>query len=800
MVLKSLKYTFFLGLLMACIFSVATLLVERLTSRWYIKDVELRSRFILATMSEALVSFVQPNQPINTHVLSRMMDKIAEDERITAIGFCPTDNIAFSATVLFPGDLRCDLIKRFKVDKLHSLEASSGTVRFTYLEMRVPAPSPGLLSSDEVVTESLRAGAPIDPETKDLALTQDPLAGHLVIIHNSQILERRLADARFYIFIMAILSGMTIAVGFAIAMHSSRRKLLNSVRQALNSVKDSPRIFERPGPSTTKTRNPDEFLPILNDVKNLLKEHELLNSNRMAAIDDWTPDRLKTILNRDLAENDIIVVANREPCIHVHVEDRIEVQFPASGLVTGVEPILRACGGTWIAHGSGSADREVVDAQDCVAIPPENPKYRLHRIWLSQEEEMRYYYGFSNEGMWPLCHITHTRPQFRLKDWEHYIKINERFADAVQRDASSSDPIVLIQDYHFALLPKLITERLSQSTTVTFWHIPWPNSEVFGICPWRRQILEGLLGSSIVGFHTRFHANNFIDTVDRYLECRVERETSLIWYNGKPTLVAVYPISIEWPPAALEGVPDRESCSHYVRELNNIAPDMKLGVGIDRMDYTKGIVERLLAVERLLESNPQWVGKFVFVQIASPSRSALPSYQQFAETVNVTANRINEKFSSPNYRPIVLRVAHHEPHEVFHYLRAADLCFVSSLHDGMNLVAKEFVAAHDDNLGVLVLSMFTGAAHELATALIVNPYDIEQCADALNRALKMSEKEQNERMTIMRNYLKEFNVFRWAGRMLIDASMVKKKNSIAMRLNIWRSEIAESKIQSDKRE
>ena len=382
-----------------------------------------------------------------------------------------------------------------------------------------------------------------------------------------------------------------------------------------------------------------------------------------------------------------------------------------------------------------------------------------------------------------MCHITHTRPQFRLKDWEHYIKINERFANAVQRDASGSDPVVLIQDYHFALLPKLVRDRLSQSTTVTFCHIPWPNAEVFGICPWRRQILEGLLGSSIVGFHTRFHANNFIDTVDRYLECRVEKETSLIWYNGQPTLVAVYPISIEWPPTALTGVPDREECNRYVRELNMISPDVKLGIGVDRMDYTKGIVERFLAVERLLESNPLWRGKFVFMQIASPSRSALPSYQQLAEEVKETARRINEKFAYPGYQPIVMRVAHHEQREVFHYLRAADLCFVNSLHDGMNLVAKEFVAAHEDCLGVLILSMFTGAAHELATSLIVNPYDIEQCADALNKALTMSEKEQSERMSVMRNYLREFNVFRWAGRMLIDATMVKKKNTIAMRLN-----------------
>lgn len=786
MLTRGFKYTFSLCLLMLCIFLIATFFVQHLTGRWYVKDAELRSRFVLATMREALVSIVQPGQQINRLVLTRMMDKIAEDERITAIGFCPISNSAPSTTVLFPGGLKCDSIPRFKPDRLQSIEIGGHTVRFTYLEMRIPAPSEATTISDNYDAESLDTETISQPTTMIDASLQEPLAGHLIIIHSSQILRARMTDARYYIFVLAVVSGVIISAGFAIAIHSSRREWLLALRHAINSVnnsRDGSSVAQLANDTAVRTNSRQEFLPILNDVKNLLRDFETSNLNRVAGIDDWTPDRLKNILNRDLAEDDIIVVANREPCIHVRVDDRIEVQFPASGLVTGVEPILRACGGTWIAHGSGSADREFVDAKDFVAIPPENPKYRLHRIWLTPEEELGYYYGFSNEGLWPLCHITHTRPQFRLKDWEHYIKINERFANAVQRDASGSDPVVLIQDYHFALLPRLVRNRLSQSTTVTFWHIPWPNSEVFGICPWRRQILEGLLGSSIVGFHTRFHANNFIDTVDRYLECRVERETSLIWYNGQPTLVAVYPISIEWPPSTLDGVPDRNDCSQYVRKINNISPDVKLGIGVDRMDYTKGIVERLLSVERLLESHPQWHGKFVFIQIASPSRSALPSYQQLAEEVVATTTRINEKFASPGYMPIVMRVAHHEQREVFHYLRAADLCFVNSLHDGMNLVAKEFVAAHDDCLGVLILSMFTGAAHELATSLVVNPYDIEQCADALNKALTMSEQEQGERMSVMRNYLREFNVFRWAGRMLVDATMVKKKNTIAMRLN-----------------
>jgi trehalose 6-phosphate synthase len=439
---------------------------------------------------------------------------------------------------------------------------------------------------------------------------------------------------------------------------------------------------------------------------------------------------------------------------------------------------MRACSGTWIAHGSGSGDRETVNEKDHVSVPPDKPAYQIRRIWLSAQEEEGYYYGFSNEGLWPLCHIAHTRPIFRGSDWSVYSDVNRRFADAVAEEAKASDPIVLVQDYHFALLPRLLRERLPDSTIITFWHIPWPNAEAFGICPWRDNILDGLLGSSIIGFHTQFHCNNFLETVDRYLEARTDRETFTISYGGEPTAVHRYPISIEWPLASPTMKKSVQACRVDIRRLNGFPPSTLLGVGVDRLDYTKGILERFAAIERLLELEPHWIGEFVFVQIAAPSRSTIDEYRHLDTRVRELAQKINARFGREGYAPICLKLEHHPADAVYEYYRAADLCYVGSLHDGMNLVAKEFVAARDDERGVLLLSQFTGAARELVEALIVNPYDVDQCAAALQLALTMPPAEQRARMQNMRALVQEFNVYRWAGRMLLDAAQMRKRRRL----------------------
>ncbi|HEV2671415.1 MAG TPA: trehalose-6-phosphate synthase [Gemmatimonadales bacterium] len=473
-------------------------------------------------------------------------------------------------------------------------------------------------------------------------------------------------------------------------------------------------------------------------------------------------------------------MSNREPYIHMRRGAEIQVWRPASGLVTAMEPIMRACSGTWIAHGGGTADRDTVDSHDTVALPPppERPAYKLRRVWLTEEEEAGYYYGFANEGIWPLCHIAHVRPVFRRSDWDQYVKVNVKFAHAVEEVAQSKDPIVLVQDYHFALLPRLIKDALPAATIISFWHIPWPNPEAFAICPWREELLDGMLGSTILGFHTQFHVNNFVDTVDRVLEARVDREEFSVTYRRKVTSVRRYPISVEFPPAADLVAKPVEQCRTEIRQRNNLPPEQALGIGVERLDYTKGIEERLRAVERLLELEPQWIGKFSFIQIAAPTRIHIEQYRAYEARVRELATHINQRFPEALHPPIILKVEHHQPDQIFEYYRGSDLCMVTSLHDGMNLVAKEFVAARDDERGVLILSLFTGAARELPEALIVNPYDTDQCASALQLALTMGAAEQRTRMRLMRGLLEDFNVFRWAGRMLMDAAAMRRRGRL----------------------
>ena len=350
------------------------------------------------------------------------------------------------------------------------------------------------------------------------------------------------------------------------------------------------------------------------------------------------------------------------------------------------------------------------------------------------------------------------------------------------QEVDSDDPIVLVQDYHFALAPRLIRERLPRATVIMFWHIPWPNSERFGICPWRNELLEGMLGASILGFHTQFDCNNFVDSCDRYLEARIDREQNAVVQQGRNTLVRPYPISLEWPILWAKNAPPIEECRTGVLDELGLGPDALLGVGVDRLDYTKGVEERLLAVERLLERFPEFRGRFTFVQLAAPSRTIIERYRQLNENVEHVAARINERFGQGDYRPIVLLRSHHEPPAVFRYYRAADLCYVSSLHDGMNLVAKEFVAAREDDSGVLVLSQFTGAARELTEALIVNPYDLDEASAALATALRMTDAEKRDRMHSMRAFVSEFNVYRWAGRMLVDAARLRSRDRLTNRL------------------
>jgi len=488
---------------------------------------------------------------------------------------------------------------------------------------------------------------------------------------------------------------------------------------------------------------------------------------RVAGDSSWTAERLSVSLRSKLAESPLFVVANREPYMHVRRGKGIETIVPASGLVTALEPILCACDGTWIAHGSGDADREMVDGRNCVRVPPEQPRYTLRRVWLTKEEEEGYYFGFSNEGLWPLCHIAHTRPVFRESDWEWYRAVNVKFAEAVLDEmASTQRPVVIVQDYHFALLPRLIKQQRPDARVAIFWHIPWPNPEAFGICPWQRELLDGLLGADLIGFHIQSHCNNFLETVDGALESRIDWEHFAVNRHEHLTSVRPFPISVVWE----EPAPDKSPKPVYKQQsalLNEMGVEaLFLGVGVDRVDYTKGILERFLAIERFLEKYPTYQGKLTFAQIGAPSRTHIKRYHDLLAEVEAEADRINWRFQSGKWKPIIFLKRHHSHEQISHFYRAADFCLVTSLHDGMNLVAKEFVAARDDEQGVLLLSIFTGASRELRDALIVNPYDTEQLADAIYRALEMGPAEKKARMQRMRREVKNNNVYRWAANLI----------------------------------
>ncbi|MEO7362726.1 MAG: trehalose-6-phosphate synthase [Gemmatimonadaceae bacterium] len=713
-------------------------LVDSTVLQWFVRDLDLRANLIANAVQEPLRPLLETG---NKTRISTFFTRLTQDERLYAVGYCATPASTPITTRLFPTTLKCDSLSQFESPTHRRLSTPNGALHVSVVPIVA-----------DIVSDS----------------TNVP-SGNLVLLHDMRFAENRTQETRKYFFYLISGLGLLVAFITVVIAQLSWRGWINGMR-ALMRGEGLLRPAER--------NEAGELHPIARDLRTLLRDIESAHSARDEAQMVWTPDALRSLLHTELRDQEVIVVSNREPYLHVRDGNDIEVRRPASGVVTALEPIMRACSGTWIAHGSGSADRDVVDRHSRISVPPEAPAYQLRRVWLSEEEEAGYYYGFSNEGLWPLCHIAHVRPTFRTSDFEMYKRVNQRFAEAVVKEAKTSDPIVLVQDYHFALLPRMIRDLLPNATIVTFWHIPWPNPESFAICPWREELLDGLLGSSILGFHTQFHCNNFVDTVDRIVEARVDRETFSVSYKGAPTMVKRYPISIEWPPApALMN----RSISHArktVRDRHNLPADHHIGVGVERLDYTKGIEERFRAIERLLELHPEWVGKFTFIQVAAPSRSSIDEYHSYEQRVRALAEEINARFGRYGPPPIILKIEHHEADAIYEHYRAADVCFVSSLHDGMNLVAKEFIAARDDERGVLVLSRFTGAARELPEAIVVNPYDADECAAGLQVALTMPETEQRDRMRLMRGLLRDFNVFRWAGRMLIDASGMRRRDRL----------------------
>jgi trehalose 6-phosphate synthase len=572
-----------------------------------------------------------------------------------------------------------------------------------------------------------------------------------------------------------LLEALLVATVAAVVMRRSITSPVNSTVEWIRRFRTGDLV----GSVTLPTSR--VFEPLVKEVMHLAKS---ITAARAAAEEEarlrdaaesiWTPERLKEHMRARLRAQSLIVVSNREPYVHVRKGRDVHCTVPASGVVTATEPVLRACGGTWIAFGGGDADRETSDLNGRLRVPPDDPRYTLRRIWLTAEEENGHYYGFSNEGLWPLCHIAHTRPSFEIEDWAQYQAVNAKFADAVVEELEGvSDPCVLVHDYHFALVPQLIKAKRPDAKVAIFWHIPWPNPEAFGICPWQKELLTGLLGADLVGFHIQFHCNNFLETVDRTLESRIDRETFAINRMGHTTWVKPFPISVAFPATSLKPsvAPDGQRLKEELfRRLRVRATH--LGVGVDRLDYTKGLPERFRALERFFDNYPSYRGKLTFVELGAPSRTRIQEYRDLAGALEAEVERINRRFADGEWRPLVFLQGQHTHDEIRPFYQAADFCLVTSLHDGMNLVAKEYVAAREDEQGVLILSCFTGAARELEQALIVNPYDLEQVSEAIHNALDMNPVEMRTRMIAMRRQVKDANVYRWAGNVLSELCQI----------------------------
>jgi trehalose-6-phosphate synthase len=613
------------------------------------------------------------------------------------------------------------------------------------------------------------------------------VVGALAIFHDASYIEAQGARLWRGTFLSVLAQVLIIVFVTLLIVRLSFHGPVSSMAKWMRALRTG-----RSPQQTPSLPSEEMFQPLAKEVSHFV---ESLEAARAAATEEarlreaaeaiWTPERLRVHVGGRLQGNPLFVVSNREPYSHVHQGKGIEVLVPASGLVTSLEPVLVACDGTWIAHGGGDADRETVDEHDRLRVPPDEPHYTLRRVWLTKEEEQGYYYGFANEGLWPLCHIAYTRPLFRAGDWSIYKEVNRKFAEATLEEMKGVDsPAVLVQDYHFALVPRMIKEARPDARVAIFWHIPWPNPQAFGICPWQRELEDGLLGADLIGFHIQNHCNFFLETVDQSLESRIDWDRFAVTRRGHLTLVRRFPISVAMqepkPVAGSAEAKEQEAAKggsvYFERAalFKNLGVQSTfMGVGVDRVDYTKGIIERFHGVERFLEKYPSYQTQFTLVQIGAPSRTHIKRYHDLISEVEAESERINWRFQTSTWKPIVYLNRHHSHREIEQYYRAADVCMVTSLHDGMNLVAKEFIAARDDEQGALILSRFTGAARELRDALVVNPYDIEQLADALRFSLEMDPQERQARMNRMRRIVKEHNVYRWAANLITELSEIR---------------------------
>ena len=704
---------------------------DRLTN-----DLSRRAQLLAESLQEATAPVLAAQNP---RTLKRIVDKFGNRERLTGIAVFDPAGVLLAAT---------------------------SDLKNTASLLDVPA----VLASGEDRAEL------VDRDGHSLHVYALPLAdgervlGALAVVHDADYIRARIKQIWTDNFFRILTYAFAIAVTTLIVVRWSIEGPIARMAEWMQQLR-----LGHDTPGKPPLHEP-LFRPLASEAARMVTSLTQARASaeqearlRQSSESLWTAERLKEFVRGRLQGRAFVLVSNREPYMHTRRGKAIECVVPASGLVTALEPVMRACEGLWVAHGSGDADASTVDENDRVRVPPDDPAYTLKRVWLTKEEEEGYYYGFANEGLWPLCHIAHTRPVFRSGDWAAYQAVNTKFAAAVLSEITDSvEPLVLVQDYHFALLPRLIKAARPDARVGLFWHIPWPNAEAVAICPWQREILDGMLGADLIGFHIQFHCNNFLDTVDRVLECRLDRERFAVTRESHTTLVRPYPISVAPWETPDPGPRDRDA---LLKEAG--LPAVRIGVGVDRIDYTKGLLERFRGIERLFEKYPEFRERFVFVELGAPSRTHIPRYHDLVSEIDAEVERINWRFRTKTWSPILFLKQHHTHREILRWYRAAEVCLVTSLHDGMNLVAKEYVSARQDGLGALILSVFTGASREMTDALIVNPYDTEQLADAIRYALAMPPDEQRRRMLMLREQIRSYNVYRWAAALVDDLSQVR---------------------------
>ncbi len=714
-------------------------------------ELERRSAVVSESLKEAATPYMAPN--ISTDMLVKTFDKVSARERMLGVAIHdPQGAFVAASSQLEPSFKELADLYAYNLQEVDRLDSSFGQ----------------FVKINKSLVHAFSTPLLIEPDQKYV----------LTVFTNAAYIEDRVRRIWLNSFLRGLVQALCVGLTALIVIYLN---VMSPIRKTTDWIR---RIRLGDSPEQLNPKNQVLLGPLATEISKMAKslekarhaaEHEARLRQSTESL--WTAERLKEFVRVKLESRSLFVVSNREPYMHLKKGKDIECIVPASGMVTAIEPVLKACGGTWIAHGSGDSDRQTVDANDRLRVPPEEPQYVLRRVWISKEEEEGYYYGFSNEGLWPLCHIAHTRPIFREENWMHYQAVNNKFADVVCEEIKDAvDPCVLIQDYHFALLPALIKKKRPDARVAIFWHIPWPNPESFGICPWSKELLLGMLGADIMGFHTQYHCNNFMETVDRFLESRIDYERFTVNREGQITWVKPFPISIAFTDNK-DTVKAHTAASAVLDKAALLKPygiqAEYIGVGVDRLDYTKGILERFRSVEHFLKKNPDYVGKFTFVELGAPSRTLIPKYLEFMNEVESEVERINSQFKVKNWKAILFLKKHHSHKDIAPFYRLADVCLVTSLHDGMNLVAKEFIAARDDLKGSLILSQFTGAARELIDALIVNPYDVVETAAAIKQALEMPLDEQTKRMTHMRTVLNEWNIYRWAADVVGELARVR---------------------------